>query len=61
MKDKNGRAADKEVDIKFSGQYVFAAYPVSAEVYVSHLLNREEFQNHCDQYRTKEEILVNLM
>lgn len=39
----------------------YSAYPVSAEVYVSHLLNREEFQNHCDQYRTKEEILVNLM
>jgi hypothetical protein len=61
VKDKNGRAADKEIDIKFSGQYVFAAYPVSAEVYVSRLLNREEFQKHCDQYGTREEILAKLM
>jgi len=61
VKDKNGRAADTKVDIKFSGQYVFAAYPVSAEVYVSRLLNREEFQKHCDQYGTREEILAKLM
>ena len=61
VKDKNGRAADKEVDIMFSGQYVLAAYPVSAEVYVSRLLNREEFQKHCDQYGTREEILAKLM
>ncbi|HEX8797556.1 MAG TPA: hypothetical protein VF772_03040, partial [Terriglobales bacterium] len=34
VKDTNGRAVDKEVDIMFSHQYVLAAYPVSAEVYV---------------------------
>jgi hypothetical protein len=45
MKDKNGRAADNEIDIKFSGQYEFAAYPVSAEVYVSRLLNRKNFRS----------------
>ena len=61
VRDKKGRAADKEIDIKFSGQWVFAAYPVSAEVYVSRLLNREEFQKHCDQYGTREEILAKLM
>jgi len=61
VRDTNGRAADKEIDIKFSGQWVFAAYPVSAEVYVSRLLNREEFQRHCDQYGTTEEILSKLM
>jgi hypothetical protein len=60
VKDKNGRAADNEIDIKFSGQYEFAAYPVSAEVYVSRLLNREEFQEHCNRHRTRKEILANL-
>ena len=60
VKDKNGRAADNEVDIKFSDQYELAAYPVSAEVYVSRLLNREEFQEHCNRHRTREEILANL-
>lgn len=61
VKHKNGRAADREIDIKFSDQQVFAAYPVSAEVYVSSLLNREEFQKHCDQYGTREDILAKLM
>jgi hypothetical protein len=60
VRDKNGRAADKEVDIKFSGQHEFAAYPISAEVYVSRLWNREEFQKHCDRHGTREEILANL-
>lgn len=60
VQDKNGRAADKEVDVTFSGQHEWAAYPVSAEVYVSRLLNREEFQEHCNRHRTREEILANL-
>lgn len=61
VRDKNGRAADKEIDIEFSAQWVLAAYPVSAGVYVSRLLDREEFQKHCDQYGTTEEILAKLM
>lgn len=60
VKDTNGRPADNEVDIKFTSQYEFAAYPISAEVYVNRLLNREEFQKHCDRYGTTEEILANL-
>jgi len=60
VKTKNGNAADKEVDIEFSSQHEFAAYPVFAEVYVSRLLNREEFQKHCDRHGTREEILANL-
>ncbi|MCE9582666.1 MAG: hypothetical protein K8T20_09255 [Planctomycetes bacterium] len=34
--------------------------PVTAEVYVTQRLNRQEFRAHCDKYRTKEEILANL-
>jgi hypothetical protein len=60
VKDKNGRTADNEVDIKFSGQNELAAYPVSAEVYVSRLLDREEFQERCNRHRTREEILASL-
>jgi hypothetical protein len=59
VKDTNGRPAD-HVDIGFTSQYEFAAYPISAEVYVNRLLNREEFQKHCDRYGTTEKILANL-
>jgi len=34
--------------------------PVVAEVYVSQILNREEFRKHCDHYRTKAAILAHL-
>jgi hypothetical protein len=36
------------------------AYPVMAEVYVKNILNREEFRQHCDKYRTRRQILQNL-
>jgi hypothetical protein len=60
VRNENGRPADNEVAVKFSFQYPSVAYPVSAEVYVSQLLNREEFQKHCDRHGTREEILANL-
>jgi len=36
------------------------AYPIMAEVYVKDILNREEFRQHCDKYRTRTQILQNL-
>lgn len=36
------------------------AYPVAAEVYVNQLMDRAEFQAHCDYYRTTADILENL-
>ena len=36
------------------------AYPVLAEVYVTRVLNREEFQQHCDKHKTRKQILANL-
>jgi hypothetical protein len=36
------------------------ATPVMAEVYVSHLLDRDEFRRHCDRYQTLDRILANL-
>jgi hypothetical protein len=34
--------------------------PVMAEVYVTHLLDRDEFRRHCDRHRTRTAILRNL-
>ena len=36
------------------------AYPVTAEVYVDKILNRDQFRWHCDRYRTQSAILKNL-
>jgi len=36
------------------------AYPVTAEAYVGHVLDREAFRRHCDQYRTQAEIIKHL-
>jgi hypothetical protein len=36
------------------------AYPVLAETYVSRLMDGDEFRAHCDQYRTRAEILRHL-
>lgn len=35
-------------------------YPVSAEVYVTQILNRDEFRRVCDQFQTRSAILANL-
>ena len=37
------------------------AVPVMAEVYVTRLLDRDEFRPHCDRFRTREAILSNLV
>ena len=36
------------------------AFPVTAEVYVPRILNRDEFRTHCDRYKTSSAILKNL-
>jgi hypothetical protein len=53
-------AAPRPPDIRFSGETHRLATPVMAEVYVSRLLDRDEFRRHCDRYRTRDEILANL-
>ena len=35
-------------------------YPVTAEVYITQILNRDEFRKHCDTYKTQSAILKNL-
>lgn len=46
--------------IEFSGDRYEFAVPVLAEVYVTRLLDRDEFRRHCDRYRTRDAILASL-
>jgi hypothetical protein len=58
---KNGQPvkADEAV-VEFGSTYRSLAYPVTAEVYVDRILDRNEFRRHCDRYKTRSEILRNL-
>ena len=44
----------------FRSSFYRIAYPVTAEVYVSQVLDRAAFRRYCDQYRTQAEILKHL-
>jgi len=47
-------------DIRFTSTFRRIAYPVSAEAYVTRLLDRDEFRAHCDRYKTRTQILQHL-
>jgi hypothetical protein len=47
----------KDPRITFCGTTVRAAYPATAEIYVSSLMNREEFAAHCDRYKKEKDLL----
>jgi hypothetical protein len=49
-----------EVFLKFDGETKSLIYPISAEVYVGKLLNREKFQTLCDENHTFSKILAAL-
>lgn len=49
-----------QLEVNFSEQWRGLAYPVSAEVYVTKILDREEFRRHCDKFKTRAAILENL-
>ncbi|MBI2264128.1 MAG: hypothetical protein HYU64_02980 [Armatimonadetes bacterium] len=55
---KTGKKADGE--LRFHSTSRNLAYPVTAEVYVEKILNREEFRKLCDTYKTQSEILIHL-
>ena len=46
-----------QVDLEFEGTEKFLIYPVSAEIYVNRLLNRNEFRALCDKKKTTSAIL----
>ena len=60
--DPDGKAVKSEEgpELIFTGSWRSLATPVFAEVYVTKILNRDEFRRHCDVYGTKGAILSNL-
>jgi hypothetical protein len=55
-----GQPSTDPPPVQFTGDRYELAVPVMAEVYVSRLLNRDDFRRHCDRYKTREVILANL-
>ena len=57
-----GEAVDlaAKFDIHYYGQGLSLACPIFAEVWVTKLLNRDEFRRHCDTYVTPGAITANL-
>jgi hypothetical protein len=49
-----------EAVVEFERTSLTLVYPVTAEVYVDRILNRDEFRAHCDRYKTPSAILRNL-
>jgi hypothetical protein len=46
--------------ISFGVSQYSLAYPVTAEIYVEKILDRDEFRRHCDRYQTRTAILAKL-
>lgn len=60
-KDPDGKIVKRQdVEVEFHSDYYRTAYFATAEVYVTQLLNRAEFQRHCDKYKTYSAIVSNL-
>lgn len=61
IKGPDGKAVSPgDVEVSFVSQEPKLAYIVSAEVYVSRLLNRAEFRRLCDQKKTFKAIVASL-
>jgi len=54
------RAAQLAVTMGELTSFYPLAYPVFEEIYVSRLLDRDEFRAHCDRHKTRKAILANL-
>jgi hypothetical protein len=52
--------AEGQISLAFLDEFHRLVYPVTAEVYVTRILNRDEFRRHCDMYKTRSAILANL-
>jgi hypothetical protein len=59
---QNGRKLDAKnsPEVVFTSSFQSLAYPVTAEVYVDKLLDRDEFRKLCDTYKTRAAILGQL-
>jgi hypothetical protein len=61
IRGTNGKLVKPQgIEVKFHPEYHQAAYFATAEVYVTRLLNRSEFRQHCDKYKTYKAIVSNL-
>lgn len=58
--DRQGRPADRKVRVELEPEWHSLVFPVTAEAYVSKLLDRAEFQAHCNRHQTAEAILAHL-
>ena len=58
--DGKPAAGEDAPELIFHGTWRQLATPIFAEVYVTKLLNRDEFRRHCDTYATQAAILSNL-
>jgi hypothetical protein len=56
-KAAGGRVIRSHPPVRFVPTRVTSAFPVMAEVYVSRVLDRDEFRRLCDVYRTRDLIL----
>jgi hypothetical protein len=59
-REDGGSGDAGRVRVTFQTATCQAATPAFAEVYVSRLLDRDEFRRHCDRYATPDAILSNL-
>ena len=53
----NTEGKKAEANLEFKSTQKSLIYPVSAEIYVNKLLNRDEFRALCDKYKTQSAIL----
>ena len=59
--DEKGQPLPPErMRVEFESAYKLLIYPVTAETYVEKILDREEFQRHCDEFKTMRRILDSL-
>jgi hypothetical protein len=58
--DLNGQPTRRHPNIRWGALYARLPYPVTAEVYVDHILDREEFRSLCDACGTRTEIMRQL-
>ena len=58
--DLDGQPARDHPRIRWGTLYAHLAYPTTAEVYVDHIMDRDEFRSLCDACGTKSEIMRRL-
>jgi hypothetical protein len=60
VRDLNGRVLISHPEIRWGFLYTHLPYPVTAEIYVDRILERDEFRNLCDSCGRRSEILKRL-